>query len=189
MKDETERSIDIDFPVSLRIKMSRLEFCSVMLKLWGTKTIIFLLLLLAVSLILGICSDIKFFILTLMIIFIISPMILGFMYYYYGLGERCYFNVTEHTLEFTDYGIKVNMYFPVITESDDDAEIPEKCVVKSIGYEFLHRYYVGRNCVIFPIGRKRIDGFLWVPETAYSSPEEFVSVVKFLTKHSPEGAY
>lgn len=185
----TGKENDISLPISARIKMGRREFCAVMFKLWGGKAVTILSLLLAVSLVLGIWLDLRFFIITLMVIFIVSPMILGFMYYYYGLGERCYFNVTKHAVEFSEQGIKISMYFPEVAEPDsEETERSEKCVVKNISYAFLHRYNVRRNSVIFPVGQKRIDGFIWLPETAFDSSEEFVSAVKFLSKHSPEGA-
>lgn len=182
----TEKESDIRLPVTARIKMRRAEFCSVMFRLWGGKAVIILTLLLAVSLVLGIWSDMRFFIIILMVIFIMCPMILGFMYYYYGLGERCYFNVTEHTVALTDKGIRIDMYFPEYegdTEAEDkeDKEKEERCVVKYFDYSLLHRYNVRQSSVIFPMGDKRINGFLWLPETAFSTPEDFSSSVKQLS--------
>lgn len=105
------------------------------------------------------------------------------MYYYYGLGERCYFNVTDHTLEFEERGIKINMYFPEFMDDEEsgDKEKEERCVEKSIDYSLLHRYLVRRNSVIFPLGEGKIDGFLWLPENAFETSEEFASAVKQLS--------
>lgn len=166
--------------------MGRAEFCSVMFRLWGGKAVVILSLLLAVSLVLGIWSDLRFFIITLMVIFIVCSMILGFMYYYYGLGERCYFNVTEHTVSLTDKGIRIDMFFPEFQEEGEenaeanDKEKEERCIEKYFDYCLLHRFIVRRDSVIFPLGDKRIDGFLWLPESAFETPEEFASAVKLL---------
>lgn len=182
----TEKESDIRLPVTARIKMRRAEFCSVMFRLWGGKAVIILTLLLAVSLVLGIWSDMRFFIIILMVIFIVCPMILGFMYYYYGLGERCYFNVTEHTISLTDKAIRIDMYFPEfqgegeVGAESEDKEKEERCIEKYFDYSLLHRFLVRRNSVVIPLGDNRIDGFLWLPETAFETPYEFTSAVKLL---------
>ena len=77
------------------------------------------------------------------------------------------------------------MYFPEFKEEGetetDETEKEERCVEKSIDYSLLHRYLVRRNSVIFPLGEKRIDGFLWLPESAYKTSEEFASAVRLLS--------
>lgn len=75
------------------------------------------------------------------------------------------------------------MYFPEFMDDEEsgDKEKEERCVEKSIDYSLLHRYLVRRNSVIFPLGEGKIDGFLWLPENAFETSEEFASAVKQLS--------
>lgn len=161
-----------------------MEFCSVMLRLWGIKPLMLLLLFLCISLFLSALIDIRYLIVALMIIFIVCPMIMGFLYYYYGLGERCYFNVTDHDIELLENAVKIQMYFPEFTDEEKDggeeSEKTYRCVDKYFDYDIFHRYYVRPNSIVFPLGSSRIDGFLWLPENAFGSSEIFAAAVRLI---------
>ncbi|MDE6340462.1 MAG: hypothetical protein K2K97_11865, partial [Muribaculaceae bacterium] len=188
MKEEIRMAVDKDIHQSARFKMGRARFCWIMFSLLWVLPVTVIGVLLIISIVLAMMMDIRYFIISLMITFILCPMVLVYVYYHYGLGKYCYFNVTDHCINIQDGGLLVDMFFSdvnddeksVVTENKIDTH-KEECVRQLrifIDYQHLRAYYVGRKSVFFPIGEKRLSGFLWIPESAYPDETTFFRAIE-----------
>lgn len=147
-------------------------------------------LLLCLSLIAGLIWDYKWIIVALMIFFLLLPMLMAFLYYWYGLNSNCYFNITLHTIKIGESDVCVEMYFPIEkvsgTEANGDAETIEH---KEIEYRTIRhtlsnkfgRFTVENDSIILPIHDRNNKGFLWLPKDAFESEREYIEAVKLLT--------
>ena len=157
-------------------RMSGAEFARKMYFFWGLPSTIFLAVLFVTGVTLGIFVNPVYFILSLMAVFILLPLILMFLYYFYGLRGECYFNMTAHNFILKEDGIEVRMTFPPKDEDDE-----EKTHSIKIKYEEIGPYKVFSNCVVYPVG-KPMKGFIWIPLSAFSDNREFTDAIALVSE-------
>lgn len=115
-------------------------------------------------LVIGLIWDLRFIALGCMIVFLIFPMCMAYMYYSVGLTPECAANVSEHRLLFSEEGIVAEIY----VHDDDDTQKVTRVTRLEVP---AHRI---KRCVLFPDGvalRVREGGFLWIPSDALGSTE------------------
>ena len=185
-------AIDKDIRQSLRFKLGRAGFCSIMFSVLWVRPVAILLCLMIVSAVLASLYDVRYFIVSLRIVFIVCPMVVAYMYYHYGLGKYCYFNVTDHSLTIEDDGVAIDMCLSVKDETKAgeegeadgmSTESGEKHIEMFIDYSLMRVYYVGRKGVYFPIGEKKVEGFLWIPENAYPNTDIYIKAIDKISQH------
>ncbi len=176
-------------------KMSRKGFARQMIKQYGRKWLVAYALLVISSVIVAFFVDYRFFLLSLIIVFIMIPMQMAFLYYYYGLNRECFMNIVPHKLSIFGEGILVTMFFPPYDEEasdnlSDKNETGEQNEHKweydgwkesefMIKFGSLDRYVVGKDSVIIPIiGRP--GGFIWLPERAFPETAVFADFMSNL---------
>lgn len=150
-----------------------------------------LLLITAVALWL-ITSDLRWLIVALMIVCVVAPMLCAFLYFNYGLQEECYLNIVPHTLSANEEGIVVNIYRKNEPDNDNQMETDGDCPGNSSGdeemqlistrtlpYRHMGAYSVAPKSVTLPIGK----GFLWIPLTAFSTPEKLEYFMEYVAFH------
>lgn len=137
-------------------------------------------------------ADLRFLILALMVLFIVVPMIMAFLYFSYALDADVSFNVLPHSIGIDNSGIYVKIMprrdkkNSTDDDYDDEEEIAEP-VVKFYSFSRFGRYEVGYNCLYLQI--KQADekaesgnsGFLYLPIDIFqdvSSPEAFLTCIK-----------
>lgn len=140
----------------------------------------------------GIAVDIRWFIVGLMMVFLVIPMLMGFMYYYYGLRRGCLVNSVTHAVVVDDKGITVRMLFE---QSRDDADDPagvetadkenadgERRYVdrpEFFPYSDMKPYRIGMKSVVIPLQGKD-PGFLWIPFDAFGETAVLESLLDYI---------
>lgn len=150
-------------------RMGRGDFARKMFHFWGITPLLLLCALALVGIIAGFLIDMRYSILALMVVFILMPTVMMFLYYYHGLSENCRFNIVDHNLYVEEQALRVSMYFPNPTEEDADAR---KQMDFFIDYNRIRSFKVFDKSVVFPIGTP-VNGFVWLPLSAFDSVDDF----------------
>ncbi len=192
----TEPTGNTGFICTRPFRMGRGEFARTLFMQKGLTATCVLFLLFITGIFFGSLVDIRFLILSAMIVFIILPMVIGYLYYYHALGKYYHFNVVDHNIRIGDDALHVVMYFPVKMEKDADREVDEdrvngdeqesveyKTLEYKIRYEDLGRCNISFRSAIFPVGSPEV-GFLWLPESAFNESGDFQEIIDCITQHT-----
>ena len=77
------------------------------------------------SIALAFLIDLRYVIVAMMVLLILVPMMMAFLYIYYGLAPGCWQNIIEKELEIVDDGINVKMYiYPKKDKIDEQDSKP-----------------------------------------------------------------
>ncbi|MEE1367015.1 MAG: hypothetical protein UHE93_10115 [Muribaculaceae bacterium] len=77
------------------------------------------------SIALAFLIDLRYVIVAIMVLLILVPMMMAFLYIYYGLAPGCWQNIIEKELEIVDDGINVKMYiYPKKDKIDEQDSKP-----------------------------------------------------------------
>lgn len=147
---------------------------------------------LLMAVVLGLLVDWRCFLIALMMVLLICPAVMAWLYFYYGLRPECFINVMPHYISRRPDGISVTMLKrqPKDLEDDnegkDSEETEEDAEYEEVDYSFnfcdirRKNYIVGNDGVTFPlVGKYR--GFLWIPEDAFADAEEFINFVSWMS--------
>ncbi|MDE6336121.1 MAG: hypothetical protein K2L34_06090, partial [Muribaculaceae bacterium] len=104
------------------ICMSRSKLITTLFYLYGWLPITILGILAIVALIAGIAIDVRWAIIFLMVVFIITPLLMSFLYFFHGLRPTTAANVVPHTLIFTNNGITIRI-LEEKKEEESDIEV------------------------------------------------------------------
>ena len=174
---------------SIRTNIFRLnqrQFILLLTKLVALKWLIFPILLLIVAvLVTCFTTDIRYAIVALMILFIIIPMLLAFLYISYGLLDNCYINIINHEMEFSNQYIKLIGHITTNSEYEDDCSEKEKLIERTIDWNSISRIIYNFNDIVIIINKPKF-GFLLIPFSELQSKEEIsklLSLIKSKTKH------
>ena len=105
------------------ICMSRSKLIATLFYLYGWLPLTILSILAVVALIAGIIIDVRWAIVFLMVVFIVIPLLMSFLYFFHGLRPTTAANVVPHTLIFTDNGITVRILEEEKEEESDVSDI------------------------------------------------------------------
>lgn len=103
--------------------------------------------------------DLRYLAVMLMAVFLVAPMALAFLYFYYGLLPVNAMNTVEHTVEVSPRGIG-------LTVMDCDGEEVAPRYVKMIPASDIVRLEQGLKSVSVVTSRQSA-GFVWIPVDAY----------------------
>ena len=134
-------------------------------------------------------ADVRWFIVSLMMVFIVFPMLAAFLYFSHGLRAESFFNVVPHRLSICEGGLEAVMFsLPESEEKETHEEAApsesgerEENSPQVIGRVFLpyasmRGYRVGQDSVTIPCG----GGLIWLPMSAFASKahmERMIDVV------------
>lgn len=142
---------------------------------------------LAVIVTLGIIAgffDIRLIIIAFLIVLIVFPAIVGFLYYSYALSRECFINRIPHSVRIADDSLEVTLY---IKESQDESQDESE--------EDNEESYRTRKEIFSPgnIGKLKINtdgafltindrhkGFLFIPYEAFEYKGDFITLTKRL---------
>lgn len=162
-------------------KMKRRDFLLAMVAFYGKPWLATGCLLLLATLTASVFFDLRWAVVFLMLLFIVTPAMFAFLYYFHGLKPGCVANVIEHRITFEDTRLAVTLFKRVETDegpepaSAQTATPPSQFLPASsffVDYSSFLRFETGLNSVTFPLGDGR-KGFLWVPASAFSAPGDF----------------
>ena len=132
----------------------------------------------SIAAILGIALDVRYLIISLMVLFLLIPMAIGMIYIVYGFRKECSFNVIEHKLILTDAGLVVEFATDTANEDGDEDRL---CKNGNIIFPFscFGNYIVYKNAVVVDLKAKD-KGFMSLPLEALDN--DTVKLELFLKK-------
>lgn len=127
---------------------------------------------------LGIAVDLRWMIAALMVVFIIIPMVLAFLYYYYGLRRECFVNMLPHRIVVEDEGISVRLKL-----SSAECQENKECSYRNEFFSFseMQPYRIGTDSVIIPF-KAPVRGFIWIPADAFDDTAVLTSALEMIDK-------
>lgn len=174
------------------LQMPRMRLNTTLLYLYGWIPIASMALLAIPALLAGIFHDIRWLIVFLMICFILSPMLMAFLYFYHGMRLSTSSNVALHRLIFEPEGIKVTVYAletsdnrhdTVDNDSNGNEPIPEPLHSTNYPYTAIKEVSTGPDSVILRLSPP-YGGFLWLPYTAFGKSEMFSKALGMIRSDS-----
>ena len=115
-----------------RFRLDTSPFFTRLVYLHGTLPISLILILILSAVVLAFALDVKFAIVALMIVFLIAPLAMAWLYLYWGMRAEARFNVTWHTLTVERDGVTVTLLKPVYETVDEDDYLPKSESVEKI---------------------------------------------------------
>lgn len=142
----------------------------------GKTWICFFGLLVFIGVISGIVADYRYAIIALMVLFILLPMGLLFIYLYYGFYETYYLNIILHKIIINNSEIRILMKW-VNSGEDNCTDEDGDGFNKSISYkkELFGNLIALKDSVI--ILTKSSKGFIWLPVSAFDDEKSFTSFI------------
>lgn len=177
-------------------RMKPARFASEMIFKYGAIWLITLCVCALAGLILGIAVDLRFFLASFMVIFIIAPLVLIFIYYYFGLKKECYVNAVNHSIIIHPSHIEAKLVFntpkDIDTENGDEENSPFADSKKSVDSETISRsetfefsefreVRLGLDSITLEFLPSR-KGFVWIPAFAFDDPKDYHAAYKYLTE-------
>lgn len=148
---------------------------------WASITLAFLAL---PALAAGIFIDLRWLIVFLMILFLVTPMLMVFLYFYHGLRQSTASNIVEHKLLFTQTGIIFRLFEKAEDEENSEEEKREKWSVRSekfYAYDQVTNYKTAYDGVLLMLTAPE-KGFIWLPYNAFHKPSLFQEAINCLKK-------
>ena len=158
--------------------MGSKTFAMTMMFRYGAVWLLALLGVAILGLILGHTVNLRWFFTIIMVIFVIQPGLMATFYYTHGLRRECYVNALHHQILTCEHGITARVIFYSEEEDEETGEELEIEHTKDEFFDFKEMKKIERNinsCVV--ILRKPMQGFIWIPESAYPNPEDFNKTV------------
>lgn len=158
-------------------KISGAAISRTMLMLYGKIWIAVAVCVLLPMILLGIFHDVRWVIVSLMAIFIVFPMLLAFLFFYYGMNRVSVINATHHSLEFGSTGITAYIYNMEAKEKEPQYKLRSKT---TIDYTSVSYYVAGVSNVILRTNLSG-KGFLIIPLSAFTDKTLFVQAMEIIS--------
>ena len=166
IKTEAETPEDEDL-----ISMKRSQLLAILTLLYGWSWLLVLGIAVIATMGIGIFIDIRYSIISLMIIFLVSPLFIAYLYFYHGLKPMTAINIVPHRLTVSNNGIGIDI---------PDKPYPDKKeenIKGSAGHAIFHPYssfgkYISGNTGFILIFTDHNNGFLWVPYSTFLDDTE-----------------
>ena len=135
---------------------------------------------------LGITVDLRWLVVGLLIVCVVAPTLLAFLYYYYGLQRGCFVNTLPHRIVIADDGLIARLVIPVSDkkehdDGDNEDNTADKYRIRDEFFPFdkMHRFVIGNNSAIIPL-KSDLKGFLWIPANAFNDESHLSDLLKLL---------
>ena len=122
---------------------------------------------------LGVAVDPRFYILALIWLFMITPLVVAFLYFYYGMRPLTAFNSIPHKLFFSENTVWVHLIS--ITEEGKDEECSVDKKDYSVGKDSFTGMKTGGNYVLLFFNKA---GWLYLPVSSFNTVDEFRDAIK-----------
>lgn len=166
-------------------KMSGKRFAMELLFRYAWLWLLSLSLFAVAGLVLGIVVDLRWLVAALMIVCIVLPMVLGFLYYYYGLRRECFVNTVPHRMIVGDNGILCRLRIKEIKNTSDSDQIADsdhdavRFRDEFFPYESMEKFIIGKDSALVPL-KKPFSGFLWIPADAFTDTDHLSLLLRKL---------
>lgn len=176
--------IDPDSPdysqegMSRVFKMSSGSFAKELLFEYAWIWLLGLSLIAVGGLVLGFVIDFRWILIGFMIICLVIPMALAFLYYYYGFRRECVVNTIDHRVIVAEDGLICRLRIPV---DNDDNEIRYRWRDEFFPFASMKKFVIGNNAAIIPL-KSPSKGFLWLPSDSFNEEEHLSALLRLLDK-------
>lgn len=174
-------------------KASGTSISRTMLMLYGKPWIAGAFLLVTPLVVLGFMHDTRWIIVALMAIFVVIPMLLAFLYLYYGMNKVSVINSTSHKFEFKDSGItsyiyKLSEHIHLSEDSEENQPADSEYAIETrhdlmakseIPYSKIRGYVVGVDDVTLHTSDSG-RGFLVVPLSVFPDKDCFTTAINLM---------
>ena len=155
---------------TMEIRMPSKKMLSILFMLYGMPWIGSAFFGFIVFIIIGFIIDYRFLVLSLIWIFLLVPLVVAFLYFFYGMDPLTTFNCMPHKIIFDDEELTVRLL-----DKEHKEGVAEQCYkdykIKNQEYKKVKR---GSDFILLLFHDK---GWLWVPSCAFDSPENFKSAL------------
>lgn len=160
-------------------RIPRATFAVRMVALYGKWWLAVLLVLFVAAVVAGIVADLRFLVVGLMVLFIVFPMVVAFLYFKEGLRRECAMNVVEHFLDIDGKGIGVNLLKPREADVDEEEESDTEEVIARLYFrkDNLLPPESFANEIIWPL---REGGFIWISGDILEASPDFKENLELL---------
>ncbi len=176
MHDNSETMEKSEAPANL-VSMPRRELTSHLMQLYGWGPLAIGLILLIPALAAGILFDIRWLIVFFLLICVVAPMILAFLFFYHGLRPSTASNLLPHSVEVSDDGIAVSSY-----RHCEDSENLEFVATRNYPFSSIRRLLASSDAVTALLSAPD-KGFIWIPIAAFSSKEEAMEAYRKISEN------
>ncbi len=162
-------------------KMGRGEFALSMLSLYGKPWILAASLLSIPLIIASFIHDIRWGIVFLMLLFLVTPLLLFFLYLFYGLLPVSVMNVMPHSINICCDCIQAEIFRESIDDKTGEIVMNPLSSLK-VPYSSIGKFNVGLSSVVFPL-QNRSKGFIWIPSSIFDDSHDFsMAIAEIATK-------
>lgn len=175
-------------------RISHRQLAASMLLLYSSWALITISVLALPALLAGIFLDLRWLVVFMMVIFLFTPMLLTFLYFFHGLRFSTSSNVVPHALDISSQGIKVTLFDKIDRESDMESREEEKRRTEDENgniweYRSEKLYSMAQLVDIKVVSTGEIiqfkhpeKGFIWISPEAFSSRDEYCDAMRFIRK-------
>lgn len=152
-----------------RFVIRRSTMASALFQLYGKQTLILLFIVMIILFIMGFTLDIRWVIVSLMVGFIISPILLAFLYFYHALTPLTSANIIPHSIDnHSDGKIRITFWQQVPADGDENNKQWEAYLTREIQESSLSRtvMLLSHQALLFDKPNK---GFLLIPPSSLSN--------------------
>lgn len=146
---------------------------------FATLPMIVLAILIAAAAVAAI-ADIRWLIVALMLACIVAPMVMAWLYLYYGLRPECFVNILPHKVRIDTKGIRVI----ILQANEEDGKEEE---YKETEYYFegasLKPFTIGMKAISVPVSRKnKVTGFIILPADPFGGEDRLNDAAGMLSE-------
>lgn len=124
--------------------------------------------------VLGVTVNLKFLILALIWVFLFWPLMVAFLYFFYGMRPLTAFNSISHTVSFSPEEVTVQIH-------EEDPENSEPGKEFKVAATRFQKVKTGADAMILFFGD---EGWLWIPLSAFDSIDDFKKILQMLNPSS-----
>lgn len=169
-------------------RMGKGNLASHLLMMHGVLWLICMSVLALLALVSCLFVDLRWGVVFLMIVFLIAPMVLAFLFFFYGLQQFTAVNTVYHSIALTDEGMIINVYDKKRQDKGNSDEKDSKgqnegfdlLLTYKVSYSDLGRINVGMKSVTFPV-REKGKGFVWIPMNAFDDSRAFSDFIGLIS--------
>lgn len=153
------------------IKMAPKKMLATLFLQYGMPWTIAGLIGIVVFIVLGIAVDSRFLFLALIWIFLIIPLVVAFLYFFYGMKPLTAFNSIPHKIIFYDDRLEVFVIEKEEGEEENHINPKPYTVEKS-------RLKEVKNGSDYVILLSKEDGWIWLPRFAFHNMDDFKRIIE-----------
>lgn len=162
---------------SLKFRLSQGAYLRDLFVLYGRKWLWVAFSILILSLLASLIWDWRLLIVSLMIIFICIPMLMAFLYFYYGFRQECMLNILPHLVKISDDQIIIDVYRQPFDDEDEeeaqsDIKYNEPAFTVRVAYSSLGRAIIGTDSLVYEID----NGFIALTMDCFGPEVSLVDV-------------